>query len=194
MGVVSRPPCPFGSIAATTEPTCLSLRRAGCILKSNMASVVRWISIRLHVSKHFQHACRFLRYNEKTAGYVAAIERQSQLLREIRAILPPPLDEHCLHAYLEAGVLTLLTDSPVWSSRLRFFTPEVEHRFPPHHGSIVACRIRVQPHIPVSPPKASNNKLSPKTARHLLEVAAGIEDTRIAAALRRLAKASARNC
>ncbi len=145
------------------------------------------------MSKHFQHACRFLRHNEKIAGYVTAIERHTQLLREIRALLPPPLDEHCLHAHLDAGVLTLLTDSPVWSSRLRFFTPELERHLTPRHGSIVACRIRVRPQTSVPSPKPANHKLSANTARHLIEVASGIEDPRLAAALRRLAKAGAKD-
>jgi len=148
------------------------------------------------VPKHFQHACRFLQHDEKIAGCLTAIERHTRLLHEIRAILPPPLDEHCLHAALNAGVLTLLTDSPVWSSRLRFFAPEFERHLTPRHGPITACRIRVRPRRPqtsVSSSKALGNKLSVTTVRHLTDVAAGIEDARLAAALRRLAKAGTRN-
>ncbi len=145
------------------------------------------------VPKRFQHACRFLRQNEKTAGCFAAIEGHTQLLREIQAVLPPPLDEHCLYASLDTGVLTLLTDSPVWSSRLRFFTPELEHHLTPRHGPIVTCRIRVRPGASISSSKASNNKLSATTVQHLMDAAAGTEDARLAAALRRLAKTGTRN-
>jgi len=145
------------------------------------------------VPKHFQHACRFLRHNEKIASCITVIERHTQLLREIRAVLPPPLDEHCLHASLEAGVLTLLTDSPVWSSRLRFFSPELEHHLIPRHGPIVTCRIRVWPRTSVSSSKVLiNNKLSAATIQHLVDAATGIEDTRLAAALHRLAKTGIR--
>jgi len=143
--------------------------------------------------KHLRHACRFLRQNERIAGCLTAIERHTQLLHEIRAVLPPPLDEHCLHASLDAGILTLLTDSPVWSSRLRFFTPELEHHLTLRHGSIAACRIRVRPFASVSSAKASNNRLSATTVRHLTDAAAGIEDAELAAALRRLAKVGTRN-
>jgi len=142
---------------------------------------------------HFQHACHFLRDDEKIAGYLTALERHTRLLREIRVVLPPPLDEHCLHASLDAGVLTLLTDSPVWSSRLRFFAPELEHHLTPHHGPIVVCRVRVRPHASVSSSKASNNKLSTTTVQHLIDAAAGIEDSRLAAELRQLAKAGTGN-
>ena len=143
--------------------------------------------------KHFQHACRFLQHDRKIADCLAAIEHHTRLLHEIRAVLPPPLDEHCLHAVLDAGVLTLLTDSPVWSSRLRFFAPELEHHLTPHHGPIATCRIRVRPPASIPSPKTSGNRLPATTVRHLMDAAAGIEDTRLAAALRRLAKAGAGN-
>jgi len=145
------------------------------------------------VSKDFQHACRFLQHDRKIADCLTAIEHHSRLLHEIRAVLPPPLDEHCLHATLDAGVLTLLTDSPVWSSRLRFFTSELEHHLPPHHGPIAACRIRVRPRASAPSSKTSGNRLSATTVRHLVDAAAGIEDARLAAALRRLAKTGVRD-
>jgi hypothetical protein len=141
------------------------------------------------VPKHFQHACRFLRSDEKIAGYLQAIERNAQLLREIRSILPQPLDAHCLHASLEDGILLLLTDSPVWSSRLRFFTPELTHNLSAPHGAIADCRIRVQPSSASSATSVQSTKakLTPKTARHLLDAASEIRDAQLAAALRRLA-------
>jgi len=144
------------------------------------------------VPKHLHHACRFLQQNARISGYLAAIEQHLQLLREIRAALPPPLDEHCLHATLDAGVLALVTDSPVWSSRLRFFSPELKRHLIPHHGAIVACHIRVQPQADSTSiatlGKTPSNRLSPKTAQHLMDAAASIDDPRIAAALRRLAQ------
>ena len=144
----------------------------------------------------FVQACRFLRRNEKIAGYITAIERNAQLLRKIRSALPPPLDDHCLHASLEAGVLTLLTDSPVWSSRLRFFAPELVRHLAGSGDTIAACRVRVRPLALVrsTAPKAiRKNRLSARTVQHLIEAAAGIQDAKIAAALRRLAKAGAGN-
>jgi hypothetical protein len=147
------------------------------------------------VPKQIRHACRFLRSNERIAGYLAAVERNAKLLLDVRRALPPPLDERCLHAALDAGVLTLVTDSPVWSSRLRFFAPELQRGLARHYGPIATCRIRVQPRTvkPPSGPGANpRHKLSPRTAQHLMEAAAGIEDTELAAALRRLAKAGTR--
>ena len=142
------------------------------------------------MTQRIQPACRFLRRDEKIAGYIAAMERHRLLLQEIRRALPVPLNEHCLHASVDAGVLTLTTDSPVWSSRLRFFAPELERRIDHRYGPISSCRIRVQP-LAVSDAPRPKRKLSPQVIGHLLEAAQGAEDAQIAAALRRLAKAGA---
>jgi hypothetical protein len=133
-----------------------------------------------------------LRHNEPIAGFVRAIERNQRLLREIRSILPPPLDAHCMHAALDDGVLTLITDSPVWSSRLRFFAPALEQQLGPRNGRICACRVRVQPSA-AAPTRVSRQKLSDQVVQHLIEAASGIEDDRLATALRRLASTGTAN-
>jgi hypothetical protein len=137
-------------------------------------------------TKQPRQVCNFLQSNERIAGYLATIERNAQLLRKVRRALPSPLDEHCLHASLQFGVLTLVTDSPVWSSRLRFFARELERNLIPHQDPIRACRIRIQPPC-VAPSRTQKHKLSLRTAQHLLAAAAGIEDAQLASALRRLA-------
>ena len=139
--------------------------------------------------KEIRHACRFLASNKEIAAYLGVIERNAQLLREARLALTPPLNAHCLHAALDAGELTLTTDSPVWSSRLRFFFPELARSLAPRYGGITSCRVRVQPAAaapcPIRTPK---HRLSATTKQHLLDAAAGIEDADLATALRRLAK------
>jgi hypothetical protein len=137
-------------------------------------------------TKQPRQVCNFLQSNERIAGYLATIERNARLLRKVRKALPSPLDEHCLHASLQSGVLTLVTDSPVWSSRLRFFARELERNLIPHQDPIRACRIRIQPPC-VAPSRTQKHKLSLRTAQHLLAAAAGIEDAQLASALRRLA-------
>lgn len=140
--------------------------------------------------KKIRHACRFLAGNEKIAACLGMIERSSRLLSEARRALPPPLDEHCLHAVLDAGVLTVTTDSPAWSSRLRFFAPELVRNLQSRYGPVASCRVRVQP--PATAPHrgpTSNYKLSARTEQHLLDAAAGLDDADLAASLRRLAKA-----
>ena len=141
--------------------------------------------------KPIRHACRFLAGNDKIAAYLNMIERNAKLLRDVRRSLPAPLDEHCLHASLDAGILTLVTDSPVWSSRLRFFAPELERSLSSDSSLVASCHIRIQPQAASpSPPsrRKPGYKLSRKTANHLIEAAEGIEDAELAATLRRLAR------
>jgi hypothetical protein len=141
------------------------------------------------VPKKIRHACRFLAGNEKIAAYLGVIERNARLLSEAKQALPPPLNAHCLHAALTARVLTLTTDSPAWSSRLRFFAPELTRSLAPQYGTIASCRVRIQPPAVASCPEAApKHRLSAETKQHLLDAAAGIEDSDLAAALRRLAK------
>jgi hypothetical protein len=142
------------------------------------------------MSKRFRHASRFLGNHAVIASLLSGIQRNAELLRAIRGLLPRPLSEHCLHAAIEDGKLILFTDSPLWGSRLRFFFPELERSLPRRFGGFDACRIRVRPSSEPRCNPASSSvraRLSDKTVRHLIETAEGVKDEELAAALRRLA-------
>jgi len=146
------------------------------------------------MTKPIQHASRFLRASDKTAAFLSVIERNRRLLQAVRSKLPSPLDTHCLHASLESGVLTLVTDSPVWGSRLRFFAPELMQISIAKQGPVEKCRVRIQPpHAPREngEQKRHVNKLSEETVKLLFEAADGLGETELANALRRLAKIGA---
>jgi hypothetical protein len=138
------------------------------------------------------HASGYLR-SGRIAEFLQAVERRQHLLAEVRSLLPAPLDTHCTYAGLEAGVLTLVTDSPAWGSRLRFFAPELIRGLTPRHGPVASCRVRIQPasanreldseHAP--------RRLSEATVRNLLEAADGLGDSNLGRALRRLARSGA---
>jgi hypothetical protein len=121
------------------------------------------------------------------------IDQQRQVLRAVRDKLTPPLDNHCLHASLDEGKLTLVTDSPAWASRLRFFAPDLIGALGLGFGRIEECRIRVQP--PRSMGQGGQGlggemnapRLSPATARLLLDAADAQGETDLGRALRRLA-------
>ena len=144
----------------------------------------------LSMSRQIQHASRFLRGNDTVGALLAGIERNARLLGDIRPILPPPLSLHCLHAAIEQGTLVLLTDGPVWGSRLRFFAPELQRALRPRHGRIAACHVRVIPPSSTlaSEPTFPGAKLSVTTVAHLIDAARIVKDEAIAAALRRLAR------
>jgi len=144
------------------------------------------------MAEGFRQAYRLLRRSEQIADVLAAIERNARLLRAVRDALPPPLDTHCHHASCEAGVMTLITDSPVWSTRLRFFAPELARTLASRYGPISTWRFHVRPEASPLPRGAHPPHLSARSARHLIEAAGAIQDSRLALALYRLAQAGAR--
>jgi len=144
------------------------------------------------MSKRFQHASRFLQGNRAIASLLSGIGRNAELLRVVRCILPLNLADHCVHASLEEEALVLVTDSPAWAARLRFFAPELLRALPPRCGRAARCRIRVQPASAASAekrPSPTHFRLSEPTVKHLLEAAGSATDQDVAAAFRRLAEA-----
>ena len=140
--------------------------------------------------KPLRHASRFLRDSEGTAPLLVLIDQQRQILRAVHDKLTPPLDNHCLHASLDEGKLTLVTDSPAWASRLRFFAPDLISALGLGLGRIEECRIRVQPPRSMGQGLGGEMKaprLSPATTRLLLDAADAQGETNLGRALRRLA-------
>lgn len=142
--------------------------------------------------RRFQQAARYLQGSGALGNLLACIERNAELLRAVRRALPPPLDAHCLHAAIEDRTLTLVSDSPVWGSRLRFLAPEVQRALNANQCGVERIRVRVQPASNRDGHRnsaATRPALSEATITHLLEAAENVADEGIAAALRRLAEA-----
>jgi hypothetical protein len=143
--------------------------------------------------KFIQHATRYLRSSTTISAFLASVERDAEVLRTVRAALPAPVDKHCRHATMDGSTLVITTDSPVWGSRLRFLTPELQTALAPAYGTIGSCRVRIQAEMaacPVSPKDSEMRaQMSRATANHLLETAAAMDDTELADAFRRLARA-----
>jgi hypothetical protein len=146
------------------------------------------------MSKRFEHASRFLRGNSAISALLPGIERNAELVRVVRSILPPPLADHCLHASFDENTLVLVTASPVWATRLRFFAPELLRSLPESWGYAASCRIRIQPSSEPHRERGAesrSSRLTQSTVAHLLDAAESVKDEEIAAAFRRLAKAGA---
>jgi hypothetical protein len=146
------------------------------------------------VSRRFQQASRLLHSSGRVAELLDTIESNRLLLRKVRERLPAPLDDRCLHAALEEGVLTLVTDSAVWGSRLRFFAPELIKALGNGLGRIESTRVRIQPGA--SPHRRDHCgtrplKMSRETVKLLTDTAEGLGDTQLSRALRRLAETGA---
>ena len=128
-----------------------------------------------------------------TAGGCAALLQQSQrllhLTRTVQEHLPEPLNRHCTVANIHNDSLVLLTDSPVWSSRLRFHAPALLRELKRRHAiQLTGVRIRVNPPEQVRPAVTSSKAvMSIATAGLLRQVASTLDDPALGAALRRLA-------
>jgi hypothetical protein len=144
------------------------------------------------MSEKARHINNFLRRNRAAAGLLEGVDRDARLLEAVRCALAPVLQPHCLHAALEGGRLSLVTDGPVWASRLRFATPELLAGLRGQGLVADEARVRVAPaRGPAlrTAAKGAHLALSRGTIAHLREAAAEMEDPDLAAALLRLAEA-----
>ena len=91
---------------------------------------------------------RLLRERADTSHLLRQVERQRQLLAQVRDRLPPPLAAHCLHARIDGKTLILHVDSPVWHSRLRFHARSLLNALRPQAPTLSDVRIRVLPPPP----------------------------------------------
>ena len=129
----------------------------------------------------------YLQTDRAFSALLARAQRQSALLQQIRDLLPPPLDRHCLAAVHDNNRLVLYVDSSAWASRLRFFSHDLAGKL--KHREIAAQEIVVRVLIenrrqPAAQPPAP--ELSHRNALLLRQVADTIDDPDLQTALRKL--------
>jgi hypothetical protein len=122
---------------------------------------------------------------------LARVREQQELLDRVRSMLQPPLDQHCQAAVINAGQLLLYTDSPAWSSRLRFFSRQLGNRLRQANLPVDSIVIRVMI-MPTSRrrERTSPRNLSSANAALIQAVADEISDPKLSDALKRLGKHS----
>ena len=137
------------------------------------------------------HINRFLHRNNRLHPILVRIDRDRHILDKVRDALPDSVRNHCLHATVEDGGLIIFTTSPVWATRLRFLAPDLIRAIPElPSGTGVTVRIAIDPETrqqAQGPQDPNGPRLSAGARQHLLEAADGLQDTKLAAALRQLA-------
>ena len=116
---------------------------------------------------------------------------QHELLNLVRLQLPQPLDEHCVSAILHKHNLTLLADSPVWASRLRYLSRDLQQRLKQKRVKILNIKVKVCiMERPSRYPRKSREatRLSPANAELLRSVGEGMQDKGLKDALLRLSR------
>ena len=125
-----------------------------------------------------------------TAKLYARTRELDQLNRVIRATVP----ENCKHHISVAGIrenqLILVTDSPVWASRLRLYTQNMISMLAEHAGiDVNSVRIKlIQPKIEPEAPAPKHRHLNKSNADMIKQTADSIDDPELRQALYHLAE------
>jgi hypothetical protein len=118
------------------------------------------------------------------------LKKQQALLEQVRKTLPTPLDEHCLHARIDGDRLILHTDSPAWSTGLRFHAPRILKELRPLAPNLKKTDIRILVEQNIRPAKTLRSSLPGETARLIRNLADGLADPDLRAAFKRLGRVS----
>ena len=128
--------------------------------------------------------------NHIQSGYIAKAGQLETLQRIVIASLPKSCHFHVHVADIRDGQLILITDSPVWATKIRLYFPSILDMLREHAQlSLTGVRIR-QSFTPLpKPPELKTIKrrpLSKNTLNMLNSLADDVEDDRLANAIRRL--------
>jgi hypothetical protein len=120
-----------------------------------------------------------------------SVSKQNASLELVRSLLPDQLKPHCLAALIKNRRLVLFTDSPVWASRLRYFSRDLSNRLRKHGVEVEKSIIRILiDRRPAKPERRHVRRLSKANARLLEQIAADMDDQELGSALFRLSKHS----
>ena len=128
-------------------------------------------------------------------GVLQRLHARSRMLRALdealRRQLGSPLDRHCQLANLRADTVVLHVDSPAWSTRVRFLTPQLLEFFRHQRDSAGVSQIKIVVRLPRSHGRqrtASRARLSHEGASVIRALALATEESPLRQALLRLAE------
>lgn len=128
------------------------------------------------------------------AGAITTLARHCETLQAltdiVRDALPQTAAEHCRVANVSGTRAVLHTDSPVWSTMLRFDTPKLIAALQRHPAArrVSSIQLRVKPTVRAAAPHtAQRTRPSRETAQLLRSLADTCDDGALRSALRSLA-------
>lgn len=118
------------------------------------------------------------------------LKAQQTLTEEVRKQLPEPLNRQLQGAVLKARRLTLLVNSPVWASRLRYQAPQLQRQLRQNGLAVdqVVPRIVPERGKPPSRRRARARPLSAQNAELLRQTAEALEPGPLQEAMLRLSR------
>ncbi len=134
---------------------------------------------------------QLLAQNDALKPIYAKTQQQQQLLAKVRKTLPAQMARHCKAAILNGTVLNLLTDSPVWVSKMRFQSPNLLTALRPRHPGIASIKVRCEAPLKPGPQyrKRATARHSNRAANWVDSSAGDVENPALRSALLRLARA-----
>jgi hypothetical protein len=125
---------------------------------------------------------------EKLSKLIARADDLAASARIFQAYLRPDLRDHVLLIRLDQDAWTVQTESAVWATRLRYALYDIREVLGLHFGiTLPKPHIQIAP-IAARPPSSPRRTLTQEAARYLEEIARNETDSRLSAALRRLAR------
>lgn len=105
-------------------------------------------------------------------------------------ILDEPLNQHCQIANYDKCTLTILADTPAWSARLRYVTPNILSRMRMDFGleTLKTIRIITRPVQTAAYIKRRKLTISPSAAESIKQIAGTVADEKLRSSLLKLAK------
>jgi hypothetical protein len=133
-----------------------------------------------------------LRHQPGVLGQLLAQHaRLAQSSQIFHAYLPPHLRDHAILVRMDQDGWEVQTDSAGWATRLRYALPSIRQGLSQHLGiPLPKPRIRIVPDARPPTPRRPPLTLTERNARLLKTAAQDLGDTRLSAALRRLAEHS----
>lgn len=117
-----------------------------------------------------------------------------RLTRLLQAELNPSLAPHCHVARLTPPQLTIVVDSPAWSTRLRFQSPALLRQLARKHQifqGVTHIEIKIYPaRLQRRAPPSAPRHISPDAATVITDMANSVDDPGLKQALLRLASRS----
>ncbi len=140
---------------------------------------------------HVKPLHKLLNTGKALASVGEKLAAQDALLKQLRSLLPQPMDQHCVWTVLKKGDLILLVDSPAWASRLRYLSPKLTQQLRQSGLSVRRILVKVTlintRHIQRKKSRRAI-PMSSSNAKLLSSVAETVDDAELRDALMRLSK------
>ena len=107
----------------------------------------------------------------------------------VHACVPENCRQHIKVAGIKENSLVLITDTPVWSSRIRLYTNDILTMLKQHQlANVEAIKIRLSPAGSIEPEKVAKKRfLDEDSSRLIQQTAESIDDPALKQALHKLA-------